>query len=222
MPLGKEGPAVESARVSQDHGHQVDLDRLPGDAYDLLAEVDLDLSPRWGLEPDRSQGLGPLLLAKGGDGSLQGSQLDVQPATGQFLLNDNRVPLGNGTEEIMDFTECGAVETTCGGTFLKTDRGSSEITADAVAGDPQLSSNPFAPETLAGQFAHPIHDLRFEHPGVLLRGSQVDTCYIRLVRLRVMQVDQIRVDLVHRPSLVKRTDGGVSFSVARGVSFSVA
>ena len=100
-------------------------------------------------------------LAQGRDSSLQGSQLDVDPSTGQFLLNDDGVPLGNGAEEIVHFTERVAVETTRRGTFLKADRGSSEITADGVAGDPQLSSNPFAPETLAGQFADPIHDLRF-------------------------------------------------------------
>jgi hypothetical protein len=174
LPLGQKRPAVEPPRVSQDRGHQVDLDRLPGDTYDLLAEVDLDLLPRWGLEPDRGQGLGPLLLAKGADSSLQGSQLDVEPSTGQFLLNDDRVPLGNSTEEIMDFTKRGGVKQTRGGTFLKAGRGSSEIAADGVAGDPHLSSNPFAPETLAGKLADPIHGLRFDHPGVLLRRTQVD------------------------------------------------
>ena len=71
-----------------------------------------------------------------------------------------------------------------------------------------LSSNPFAPETLAGKLADPIHDLRFDHPGVLLRKTQVNTCYIRLVRLHTMQIDQIRVGLVHRPSLVTRIGGG--------------
>jgi hypothetical protein len=76
----------------------------------------------------------------------------------------------------MNFTERGAVETTCRGTLLKADHGSSEITADGVAGDPQLSSNPFAPESLAGKFVDPIHDIRFQHPGVLLRRSQVDIC----------------------------------------------
>ena len=110
---------------------------------------------------------------------MQGSQLDVNPSTGQFLLNDDGIPLGDGAEEIVDFTKRGGVEQTRGGTFLKADRGSSEITADGVAGDPQLSSNPFAPETLAGELADPIHDLRFKHPGVLLRRPQVDTCYIR-------------------------------------------
>ena len=69
-------------------------------------------------------------------------------------------PSATEPKRSMDFTERGAVETTRRGTFLKADRGSSEITADGVAGDPQLSSNPFAPETLAGQFADPIHDLR--------------------------------------------------------------
>src|SRR5208337_3584603 len=100
-------------------------------------------------------------------------------------------------------------------------RGSSEITADGVAGDPQLSSNPFAPETLAGKFVDPIHDIRFQHPGVLLRRSQVDICYIRLVRLRVKQVNQIGVAVVHIPSLTSVQEG-VSFSVVKGVSFGVA
>ena len=123
----------------------------------------------------------------------------MDPSTGQFLLNDDGVPLGNGTEEMVDFTEAWGRRATRRKTFLKADRGSSEITADGVAGDPQLSSNPFAPETLAGKFVDPIHDIRFQHPGVLLRRSQVDICYIRLVRLRVMQVNQIGVELVHNP-----------------------
>ncbi|HMF38199.1 MAG TPA: hypothetical protein VKF17_16255 [Isosphaeraceae bacterium] len=194
---------------------------MTGDSHDLFAKVDLGLLTRWDLESDRGQALSPFFLALGRDSSFQGSQLDVDPSTGQFLLNDDGIPLGNGTEEIVRFTERSAVETTRRGTFLKTDRGSGEITADRVAGDPQLSSNPFAPETLAGQFADSIHDLRFQHPGVLLRSSQVDTCYIRLVRLRVIQVDQIGVDLVHNPSLSGVQDG-VTFSVVRGVSFGVA
>ena len=49
LPLGKECSAVESARVSQDCGHQVNLDGLAGDTHDLLAEVDLGLLPRWGM-----------------------------------------------------------------------------------------------------------------------------------------------------------------------------
>ncbi len=137
----------------------------------------------------------------------------MDPSGGQFLLNDDGVSLGNGTEELLDFTERGAVEAPRRKTFLKADRGSSEITADGVAGDPQLSSNPFAPETLAGKFVDPIHDIRFQHPGVHLRQSRVDICYIRLVRLRVQQVNQIGVDVVHIPSLT---------SVQEGVSFSVA
>ena len=92
--------------------------------------------------------------------------------------------------------------------FLKADRGSSEITANGVAGNPQLASNPFAPETLAGQFADPIHDLRCQHPGVLLRTPQVDTCYIRLALLRVMQVDHIRNDFVHIPFSTSVQEGG--------------
>ena len=107
LPLGKERPAVEPTRVPQDRGHQVDFDGLPGDTHDLLAEVDLGLLPRRRLEPDRGQGLGPLLLAEGTNSSLQCSQLDVNPATGQFLLNDDRIPLGDGAEEIMDLTKRG-------------------------------------------------------------------------------------------------------------------
>ena len=74
LSLGKEGPAIKPAGVSQHGGHQVDLHGLTGDPHDLLAEVDLDLLTRRGLEPDRGQGLGPLLLAEGADGPLQGPQ----------------------------------------------------------------------------------------------------------------------------------------------------
>ena len=201
LPLREEGPAIQPARVSQNRGHQGDLHGLAGDAHDLLTEVDLHLLSRRGLEPDRGQGLGAFLLAKGHDGSLQSPQLHVDPSTGQFLLNDDGVPLGHSAEEIVHFAEGVAVEPTRRRTVLKADRGSGEITADRVAGDPQLSSDPFAPEPLARQFADPIHDLRFQHPGVLLRGSQVDVCYIQWVRLHAVQVDQIGVEFVHSPSL---------------------
>ena len=99
LPLGEEGPAVEPARVPQDGGHQVDLHGLTGDPHDLLAEVDLHLLTRRGLEPDRGQGLGPCFLSEGRDGPLQGPQLDVDPSTGQFLLDDDGVSLGDGAEE---------------------------------------------------------------------------------------------------------------------------
>ena len=176
LSLREEGPAIKPARVSQHGGHQINLDGLTGDRDDLFTEVDLDLLARRGLKPDSGQRPGPFLLTQGRHGPLQGPQVDLDPSGGQFLLNDDGVSLGNGTEELVDFTERGAVEAPRRKTFLKADRGSSEITADGVAGDPQLSSNPFAPETLAGKLADPIHDIRFQHPGVLLRRSQVDIC----------------------------------------------
>ena len=221
LPLGQEGSAIQPARVSQDRSHQIDLHGLAGDGHDLLPEVDLELLPRWRLESDRGQGLCPLFLTLGRDGALQGPQFDANPAAGQLLLNDDGVPLGDGPEEVVHIPERGVIEPTRRGTFLKTDRGSDEITADGVAGDPQHASNPLTPEPLASQLADSIHDFRVEHPGVLLRGSQVDMCYIRWVRLHVMQVDQIGVGFVHSPSL-SVVQEGVSFSVARGVSFSVA
>ena len=221
LSLREEGPAIKPARVSQHGGHQVDRDGLSGDPDDFFTEVDLDLSTRRSLEPDCGQRSGPLLLAEGCHSPLQGPKVDVGPSAGQLLLNDNSVSLGEGTIQAMDFTERGAVETTCRRTLLKADRGSSEITANGVAGNPQLASNPFAPETLAGQLVDPIHDLRCQHPGVLLRRPQVDTCYIRLALLRVVQVDHIRNDFVHIPSSTSVQEG-VSFSVAEGVSFGVA
>jgi hypothetical protein len=166
---------------------------LTGDLHPLLAEVDLHLLTRRGLEADRGEGLGSRLLAERDDRSLQSSQLDVNSSIGQLLLNDDGVSLGNGAKEIVHFTERVVIETTRRRTLLKTGPGSSEITADGVAGDPQLSSNPFAPETLAGQLVDPIHDFRSQHPVVLLRGSQVDTGYVRLVRLHVLQNDQTGV-----------------------------
>jgi hypothetical protein len=131
---------------------------------------------RWRLETDCGQGLGPLFLTLDRDGALQGPQRDVNPAAGQLRLNDDGVPLGNGPEEVVHIPERGVIEPTRRGTFLETDRGSGEITADGVAGDPQYASNPLTPEPSAGQLADPIHDFRSQHPGVLLHSSQVDMC----------------------------------------------
>jgi hypothetical protein len=130
LPLREECPAVESARITQDRSHEVDLHAYPSNEHELFAEIDLDLLAWWGLEPDRGQGQGPLFLTKGCDSPLQGSQIDLESATGQLLLNDNGVPFGNGTEEITNFTKCGGVEVTGARALLKTDLGSSEITAD--------------------------------------------------------------------------------------------
>ncbi len=114
LPLREESPAVETPRISQNGGHQVDLHGLPGDSHDLFAEVDLNLMARCGLEPDCGQGLRPLFLAKGRNSSLQGSQINLKSAIGQFLLNDDGVPLGDGTKEILNFMKRAGVETTAG------------------------------------------------------------------------------------------------------------
>ena len=107
--------------MSQHSGHQINLDGLIGDLDDLFTEVDLDLLARRGLEPDSGQRPGPFLLTQGRHGPLQGPQVDMDPSGGQFLLNDDGVSLGNGTEELVDFTERGAVEAPRRKTFLKAD-----------------------------------------------------------------------------------------------------
>jgi hypothetical protein len=53
--------------------------------------------------------------------------------------------------------------------LLKANRGPGEITADGIAGDSQLPSDPFTAQTLAGKFADEVHENRLEHPKVLLR-----------------------------------------------------
>src|SRR5262245_46429540 len=108
----------------------------------------------------------------------------------------------------MDFAERVSIETTSRRSLLEADGSSGQITADGIARDLQLTSNPLAPEPLAGQLADPIHDLRFQHPGVLLRGSQVDACKLRLARLRLAQVDQIADESVHIPSSTRVQEGG--------------
>jgi hypothetical protein len=80
---------------------------------------------------------------------LQGAQVDVLALTGQLLLDDDGVALGEGPVETMHFTERVSVETTGRRPLLKAGGSSGEITADGIAGDLQLTSNPLAPETLA-------------------------------------------------------------------------
>ncbi len=133
------------------------------------------------------------------------------------LLDNDGVALRNGAEETLDFTQRLGVEATCSGAFLKTDCGSSEITADSLARDFQLSSNPFTAEAFVGELVDPIHDFRLQHPGVLLRRSQADIRYIHLVHLRVMQIDHIGPELVHNPSQTNVQAEGGTFSVVRGL-----
>ena len=208
LPLREERPAIEPARVAQDHGHELHGDRRAGDRDDLLAEVDLHLLAGRGLEPDGGQGPGSRLLPQRRDGALQGAEVDVDPLLGQLLLNDDGIPLGDGLEEPLDFALGGRVETTRRGTFLEADRGPGAITADGVAGDPQLPSNPFAAQTLAGEFADQVHDIRLEHPTVLLRIAQADLGDVRRSHPRIVQVDQNRLRIVHHPTSTNVEEGG--------------
>ena len=56
LTLGEKGLAEQSPRVAQDDGHEVDRHGVAGDRDDLLAEVDLHLLTRFGLEPHGGQG----------------------------------------------------------------------------------------------------------------------------------------------------------------------
>ena len=110
---------------------------LPAIDDDLLAEVDLHLLTRLGLEPDGGQGPGAGLLTERRHGPLQGAEFDLDPLGGEFLLDDDRVPFGDRSEEPFDFALRGLVEPTRRGTILKADPGPGEIASDGVAGDPQ-------------------------------------------------------------------------------------
>ena len=120
LSLREEGPAIKPGRVSQHGGHQINLDGLTGDRDDLFTEVDLDLLAGGVSNRTVASNTGLFLLTQGRHGPLQGPQVDMDPSGGQFLLNDDGVSLGNGTEELVDFTERGAVEAVRK-TFLKAD-----------------------------------------------------------------------------------------------------
>src|SRR5262249_45679844 len=106
-------------------------------------------------EADGGQCSGSLLAPQRGDCPLQGTQVDLDTLAGKLLLDDDRVPLGNRAIEAMHFTERIAIEATGRRPLLKACGRSSEITADGIAGDQKRTSNPFAPESLAGQLADP-------------------------------------------------------------------
>ena len=62
----------------------MDCHGLTGNRDDLLAEIDLHLLTRLGLEPDGGQGPGAGLLTERRDGPLQGPELDLDPLGGEF------------------------------------------------------------------------------------------------------------------------------------------
>ncbi len=101
------------------------------------------------------------------------------------------------------------VETTRGGTFLKTDRGSSEIT-----GRTELRETPNSRAIRLLPKPWPSSSrIRSTTAGfsILLSsrsGKQVDACHIRVIHLRVLQVGQIWVELVHLPSSSGVQEGG--------------
>ena len=189
LSLGQKRLAEEPSRVTQDDGHELHGDGLTGNRDDFFTEVNLHLLTGWRLEADGGQGLGPGGLPERSDGSLQGPEFDVDSLPGEFLLNDDSIPLGDGLEESLDFLLCGGIKTPCRRALLKADRGPGEITADGIARESQLPSDPFAAQTLAGKFADEVHENRLEHPKVLLRIGQADLVDIRRPNLLRMQGD---------------------------------
>jgi hypothetical protein len=59
--------------------------------------TDLKLFPQLCHDADDGQGPGPVLLAQGRHGTLQDGKVDVDPSIDQFPLNDDGVPVGEGT-----------------------------------------------------------------------------------------------------------------------------
>src|SRR5262249_30877525 len=161
--------------------------------HDLLAEVDLHLLTRRGLEPDGGQGAGAGLLAQGGDGPLQGAEFDLDPPGGEFLLDDDRVPFGDRAEESFDLALRALVEAPRGRPILEADAGAGEIASDGVASDPQPPRDPLDGDPLTGPFANPVDDLRLEHRMALLPMWQGDLDPFRGPHLPDVQVDQIHL-----------------------------
>ena len=186
----------------------MDRHGVAGDRHDLLAEVDLHLLTRLGLEPDGGQGPGACLLTERRHGPLQGAELDLDAPGGEFLLDDDRVPFGDAREEAFDFALGGLVEPPRGRTILESDPGPGEIASDGVAGDPQPPRDLFDVNPLAGPLANPVHDIRLEHPMVLLHPWQGDLDPFRRSHLPDVQVDQIHLVLVHSPTSTNVEVGG--------------
>ena len=76
-------------------------------------------------------------------------------------------------EEPLDFAG-GPVEPPRGRTILESDPGPGEIASHGVAGDPQPPRDLFDVNPLTGPLANPVHDIRLEHPMVLLHPWQGD------------------------------------------------
>ncbi len=79
LPLGKNGLYEDASRVAEDRGEQVhpNLDATNPDL--LLAEVDLHLATRLGLDPDRRQLLGTDAPSVALHGSLYGTDTELAP-----------------------------------------------------------------------------------------------------------------------------------------------
>lgn len=208
LAFGEEGLAEEPPRVAQDGGHEVDGHVLAGDGHDLLAEVDLHLLPRRGLEADGGQGPGAGLLPQGCDGPLQGAKFDRDPLGGEFLLDHDGVPFGDRAEESFDLALRVLVEPPGGRTILKADAGAGEIASNGVASDPQPPRDLLDGDPLTGPLADPVDDLRLEHPMVLLPEWQGDLDPSRGPHLPDVPVDQIHLVLVHSPTSTNVEVGG--------------
>jgi hypothetical protein len=89
LALAAERAHVQPARVAEGGDEQEDPDRLAGDLDPPLAEVDLELPARRGLEAHRGARLRRQLAAQGRHRPLDRAQADADPVLGQQLLPDH-------------------------------------------------------------------------------------------------------------------------------------
>ena len=86
LPLVPERLHIGPPRVAERRHEQVDPHPLPADRHPRLAEVDLQLPPRWCLEPQRRPRLGREFPPVGLHRPLHGAQADLDPPLALEIL----------------------------------------------------------------------------------------------------------------------------------------
>ncbi len=163
LALMAEGLDIQAAGISQGGHEQMHCDRLPADPDPTLAEVDLQLAARFGLETYRGASLGPQLLAQRCHGAFHRAQRHRHPQLVEQLLADHRriapvLPETLGQPRLQPRQLASP-----GGCLVGTPATLAQVTAHRVPAHPQIHRDPPRPPASAMQGQHRLDFFRQLH-----------------------------------------------------------
>jgi len=172
LALGEKRPAEQPPGEPQGRGEDRDLSGLAADEDDLLAEVQLQLSSRLGLEPHCGQALDLVVATQGLQDPLEAAQRGDQAPCGQFLLDDDRVSTGDGPVELLGQLDQLGAEASRRGPRMRSRLGAAEIASHRVGSELELPRDGFDADPRVGQGPDLEDQFEFHGSESLLQGVQ--------------------------------------------------